>query len=159
MHSRVSGLVDIMEESEEEILAQARRLLDFLPQSWQSPTPKLDCTDDPERAEASLDKVAPQMSFMPFDMHKVINAVVDQGDFLETKPLYAANMITGFARLNGRSVGIMANQPKVLGGVIDIKAAEKGARFVRFCDAFNIPVITFQDSPAYLIGREMERGA
>ena len=158
MHSRVSGLVDIMEPGEEEILAQARRLLDFLPQSWQSPVPRVEPGDDPRRAEPSLDRVAPTMSFQPFDMHTVINAVVDDGDFLETKPLYAANMITGFARLNGRSVGIMANQSKVLGGVIDIKAAEKGARFVRFCDAFNIPVITFQDAPAYLIGREMERG-
>ena len=158
MHARVSGLVDIMEQSEEDILAQARRLMDFLPLSWQSPAPRAACSDDPQRAEPSLDQVAPQMSHVPFDMHKVIEAVVDQGDFLETKPLYAANMITGFARLSGHSVGIMANQPKVLGGVIDIKAAEKGARFVRFCDAFNIPVITFQDSPAYLIGREMEQG-
>lgn len=158
MHARVSGLVDILEDSEDDILAQARRLMDFLPLSWQGPVPKRECQDDPQRVEPALDQVAPALSHVPFDMHQVILAVADDGDFLETKPLYAANLITGFARLSGRVVGIMANQPKVLGGVIDIKAAEKGARHVRFCDAFNIPVITFQDSPAYLIGREMERG-
>lgn len=158
MHARVSGLVDIIEDSEDDILGQARRLMDFLPQSWQSRVPSINCDDDPHRAEPELDHLVPQPSHIPYDMHKVILPVVDNGDFLEMKPLYAKNMITGFARLNGHPVGVMANQPTVLGGVIDIKAAEKGARFVRFCDAFNIPIITFQDSPAYMIGQEMERG-
>lgn len=158
MHAEVSGLVDVIEDNEDDILAQARRLMDFLPQSWQGQTPQLACDDDPGRAEPSLDLAAPEQSQVPFNMRKVILPVVDNADFLEIKPLFAKNMITGFARLNGQTVGVMANQSKVLGGVIDIKAAEKGARFVRFCDAFNIPIITFQDSPAYMIGREMERG-
>jgi acetyl-CoA carboxylase carboxyltransferase component len=91
-------------------------------------------------------------------MHDVIGPIFDNGDFFEMKPHFAKSMITGFARLGGHTVGVVANQPKQLGGVIDIKAAEKGARFVRFCDAFNIPVITLLDSPAYMIGEEMERG-
>ena len=95
---------------------------------------------------------------MPFDMHKVLDQICDNKEFFEMKPDFAKNMITGFARLSGHVVGVVANQPNFLGGVIDIKGAEKGARFVRFCDAFNIPIVTFQDSPAYLIGKEMEEG-
>ncbi len=105
-----------------------------------------------------MDGIIPEQQSKPYDMHLVLRPVFDRQEFFELKPDYAKNMITGFARLAGFVVGVMANQPNVIGGVIDIKASEKGARFVRFCDAFSIPVITFQDSPAYLIGKEMEEG-
>lgn len=158
MHARASGLVDILRDTEEEILQEARNLVDFLPLNCHEAAPYLPNGDDPERCEEALDSVAPEQSQKPFDMHKVIRPVFDNQGFFELKSDFARNMITGFARLSGHVVGVVANQSKYLGGVIDIKAAEKGARFVRFCDAFNIPIITFQDSPAYLIGKEMEEG-
>ena len=144
MHARENGLVDILADTEEEILRQARRLMDVLPSSWREAPPYLPTGDDPQRCEDVLDRIVPSQSQKPFDMHEVILPVLDNRDFLEMKSSFARNMITGFARLGGRTVGVVANQPKYLGGVIDIKAAEKGARFVRFCDAFNIPIITFQ---------------
>ena len=158
MHARVSGLVDILRDTEEEIFQEARTLLDFLPLNCRESAPYLPNGDDPERCEDVLDSVAPEQSQKPFDMLKVIKPVFDNQGFFELKPDFAKNMITGFARLSGHVVGVVANQSKHLGGVIDIKGAEKGARFVRFCDAFNIPIVTFQDSPAYLIGKEMEEG-
>ncbi|MDY7035993.1 MAG: acyl-CoA carboxylase subunit beta [Thermodesulfobacteriota bacterium] len=158
MHSRVSGLVDILRDTEEEIFQATRKLVDFLPLNCHESPPSRQNDDDPQRCEDILDRVVPELSQKPFDMHEVINPIFDNKEFFEIKPDFAKNMITGFARLSGQVVGVVANQPKYLGGVIDIKGAEKGARFVRFCDAFNIPVITFQDSPAYLIGKEMEEG-
>lgn len=158
MHARVSGLVDILRDTEEEIFQEARNLLDFLPLNCHESAPYLPNEDDPERCEGVLDSVAPEQSQKPFDMHKVLEPIFDNQHFFELKPDFARNMITGFARLSGQVVGVVANQSNYLGGVIDIKAAEKGARFVRFCDAFNIPIMTFQDSPAYLIGQEMEQG-
>ena len=157
MHARTSGLVDIMTETEDEIFAKARQLMDFLPLSCHEKAPGKDCQDDPGRCAEELDTVVPTASNKPFDMHRVIEPIVDFNSFEEFKADFARNMITGFARLNGSTVGIVANQPKYLGGLIDINAAEKAARFVRFCDAFNIPVVTFQDSPAYLIGKKMEQ--
>jgi methylmalonyl-CoA decarboxylase subunit alpha len=156
MHARVSGLVDILRDTEEDLLEQARRLMDFLPQNCRERPPFKACTDDPERRTEGLEKVMPERSSIPFDMHEALGPVFDEEDFLELKPDFARNMIIGFGRLAGEVVGVVANQSTHLGGVIDIKAAEKGARFVRFCDAFNIPVVSFQDSPGYLIGREME---
>lgn len=156
MHANTSGLVDILTENEDEIFIKARQLVDFLPLSCHEKVPAYDCQDDPGRCAEELDSVVPGAANKPFDMHRVIMPVVDQGSFEELKPNFARNMITGFARLNGRSVGVVANQPNYLGGLIDIDAAEKAARFVRFCDAFNIPVVTFQDSPAYKIGKKME---
>lgn len=158
MHARVSGLVDILRDTEEEIFSEARKLIDFLPSSCRELPPHRANDDDPERSADVLDAVVPDQSQKPFDMHSVIRPIFDLEEFFELKSEYAKNMITGFGRLLGRTVGVVANQPRALGGVIDIKAAEKAARFVRFCDAFNIPVITFQDSPAYLIGRDMEEG-
>ncbi|MEJ2718097.1 MAG: carboxyl transferase domain-containing protein, partial [Deltaproteobacteria bacterium] len=157
MHAKVSGLVDIMRDNEEEIFQEARNLLGLLPLSCHEQAPFRDSSDPPGRRADRLNHVVPEQSHKPFDMHEVINPIFDDEKFFELKPDFAKNMITGFARLTGAVVGVVANQPKHLGGVIDIKAAEKGARFVRFCDAFNIPVITFQDSPAYLIGKEMEQ--
>jgi acetyl-CoA carboxylase carboxyltransferase component len=156
MHAKVSGLVDVLRDTEEEIFQEARKLVDFLPLNNQESAPYFPSDDDPERCEDILDSVAPEQSQKPFDMHKVIEPVFDNQRFFELKSDFAGNMITGFARLSGHVVGVVANQSNYLGGVIDIKGAEKGARFVRFCDAFNIPIITFQDSPAYLIGKEME---
>lgn len=157
MHSQVSGLVDVLADSEEEVLSQARRLVDFLPSSWREKAPRHPTGDDPGRCDASLDRVVPDQSQIPFNMHDVIGPIFDDHDLFEMKPGFAKNMITGFARLGGHTVGVVANQPKQLGGIIDIKAAEKGARFVRFCDAFNIPIISLLDSPAYMIGKRMER--
>ena len=158
MHASESGLVDILTDSEEEIFQQARHLIGFLPSSCK--TSPCECTgvDDANRCAEILDTLVPELSRKPFDMHGVIQPITDNQEFLELKPEFAKNMIIGFARLGGRTVGIVANQPTVLGGLIDIKASEKAARFVRFCDAFNIPIVTFQDSPAYLIGQEMEEG-
>ncbi len=157
MHSRQSGVVDVLAEDEEEVFRQARELLAYLPLSCREAAPLGDVLDPVDRRAEELDTLVPPASFVPFDMHKAILPILDHGRFLEIKAEYAKNIIVGFGRLNGASVGVVANQPRHLGGVIDIKAAEKAARFVRFCDAFNIPVVTFQDSPAYLIGVEMER--
>lgn len=157
MHAKVSGLVDIMRDSEEEIFQEARRLLGHLPLNCHEQTPTFDTHDPVDRCTDRLNHLVPELSHKPFDMHEVIDPIFDDREFLELKPDFAKNMIIGFARLAGAVVGVVANQPNHLGGVIDIKAAEKGARFVRFCDAFSIPVITFQDSPAYLIGKEMEQ--
>ncbi len=158
MHAKVSGLVDILRDTEEEILKEARKLVDYLPLNCNESPVFKESSDDPDRHAEILDGLAPELSYKPFDMQEVINPIFDDQQFFELKADYAKNMITGFARLAGNVVGLVANQSKYLGGVIDIKAAEKAARFVRFCDAFNIPIITFQDSPAYLIGKEMEHG-
>jgi acetyl-CoA carboxylase carboxyltransferase component len=157
MHARHSGVVDILARDEEEVFSQVRELMSYLPLSCREAPPRQDASDSANRRVEDLDSVVPTESFVPFDMHRVITPVLDQGHFLEIKGDFARNMIVGFGRLDGAPVGVVANQPQHLGGVIDIKAAEKAARFVRFCDAFNIPLVTFQDSPAYLIGVEMER--
>jgi acetyl-CoA carboxylase carboxyltransferase component len=157
MHSEVSGLIDILEESEKEIFEKARKLIKYLPSSYKSGLNKIENTDERNRCEEKLNYVVPENSKKPFDMRIVINEIVDDKNFFEIKGEYAKNIIIGFARLDGKTVGIVANQPLYLGGLIDIKAAEKAARFVRFCDAFNVPILTFQDSPAYLIGESMER--
>ena len=158
MHSRKSGVVDILRDNEEELFLAARKLVDFLPLNCKETPPHVSNDDDPQRCTDILEQLVPEQSQKPFDMRKVLNPIFDNQEFFEIKPDFASNMLTGFGRLSGDVVGVLANQPNYLGGVIDIKGAEKGARFVRFCDAFNIPVITFQDSPAYLIGKEMEEG-
>jgi acetyl-CoA carboxylase carboxyltransferase component len=158
MHAEKSGLVDVLRDTEEEILEDVRRLVGFLPLSCHEAPPYSRNDDDINRCADELNQVLPEESQKPYDMHRVIHPVFDNQEFFEMKPGFAKNMITGFARLSGHVVGVVANQPNHLGGVIDIKGAEKGARFVRFCDAFNIPIISFQDTPAYLIGKEMEQG-
>lgn len=158
LHAKKSGLVDVLKDTEEEIFLEARNLMDYLPLSCRENPPFSPSEDDPMRQEESLNTLVPELSSKPFDMHKAIVPLFDDKKFFEMKPYFAKNMITGFARLSGRVIGVVANQSNYLGGVIDIKGAEKGARFVRFCDAFNIPIVTFQDSPAYLIGKEMEEG-
>ena len=156
MHARQNGLVDILSQTEDELFGQTRHLIDYLPLNCRENAPPATAEDDPERCAEELDTVVPAAANKPFDMHRVILPVVDKGSFQELKANHARNMIIGFARLAGRSVGVVANQPNHLGGLIDIDAAEKAARFVRFCDAFNLPVVTFQDSPAYKIGKKME---
>jgi acetyl-CoA carboxylase carboxyltransferase component len=158
MHAQKSGLVDILRDTEEEIFIESRKLVSFLPLSCNDLPDSIPSEDDPMRCDEGLSQILPEQSSKPYDMHGVINPIFDYKDFFEVKSDFAKNMITGFARLSGQVVGVVANQPQHLGGVIDIKGAEKGARFVRFCDAFNIPIVTFQDSPAYLIGKEMEEG-
>jgi len=158
VHTTTSGVAHFAAENEEHAFYILARLLGFLPQNNMEDSPHLHCTDDPLRTEAKLDTLIPDNPNKPYDMHEVIRAIVDHGDFLEVQAEYAANIIIGFARLNGRSVGIVANQPAVLAGVLDINASVKAARFVRFCDCFNIPLITLVDVPGYLPGTAQEHG-
>jgi propionyl-CoA carboxylase beta chain len=147
-----------MAETEEHALFTIRTLISFMPQNNMEDPAAIVCHDDPLRTESLLDEIIPDNPNKPYDMHEVIEAVVDHGFFMEVQPHYAANVIIGFARLNGRSVGIVANQPSVLAGVLDINASDKAARFVRFCDCFNIPIITFEDVPGFLPGLAQEHG-
>jgi acetyl-CoA carboxylase carboxyltransferase component len=156
IHARDSGVADFITENDETCLLDIKALLSYLPANnrEQAPIKAFSVSDTPPEK----DFYSPAANTRrPFDMHKVLEGVTDGGTFFEVKRLYARSMLCGFARFNGHSVGIVANQSTVLGGCIDCKAAEKAARFVRFCDAFNIPVVTFQDSPAYLIGQDEER--
>lgn len=155
VHSRVSGVVDLVAEDEDECLGHIRELLSFLPSNNKEKPPVADYEGSMECLYSDF-FVPAANSRKPFDIHMVIEAIVDNGHFFEIKPAYAPSMVCGFARMNGRPVGIVANQSLYLSGCIDVNASEKAARFVRFCDAFNIPIITLQDSPAYMIGREQE---
>ncbi|MHB1550779.1 MAG: acyl-CoA carboxylase subunit beta, partial [Vulcanimicrobiaceae bacterium] len=130
----------------------------FLPQNNLEDPPRYAAGDDPARLVMELDAIVPDVPNKPYDMHAVVVPVLDDGDFLEIQPLYAQNVIVGFGRVGGRSVGIVANQPNVLAGVLDIKSSIKAARFVRFCDAFNIPLVTFVDVPGFLPGTDQEYG-
>jgi acetyl-CoA carboxylase carboxyltransferase component len=159
MHSEVSGVADLVAKDEMDCFKKTRQLLSYLPSNNTSLPPVIDSRDKVERREPKLNTFVPVNSKIPFDMKEVIRLVIDNEEFFEVKPQYAQNMITGFGRLNGRPVGIVASQPLVLAGVIDVKAAEKAARFVRFCDCFNIPIVTLQDTPGYMIGtREEKKG-
>ena len=157
-HNAISGVAHFAAENEEHAFYILSELLSYLPQNNMEDPPQIQCTDDPLRAEASLDTLIPDSPNKPYDMLEVIKAVVDHGQFLEVHQHFAQNIIVGFARLNGRSVGIVANQPAVLAGVLDINASTKAARFVRFCDCFNIPIITFVDVPGFLPGTAQEHG-
>jgi propionyl-CoA carboxylase beta chain len=141
-----------------ECLSMVRELLSFVPSNNLEEPPRKVCTDPADRADAALDKVVPAQSNQPYDIKDVIHAVIDDGYFFEVQEHYARNIVVGFARLDGRSVGIVANQPSVLAGTLDINASVKGARFVRFCDCFNIPLVTFEDVPGFLPGTAQEYG-
>jgi propionyl-CoA carboxylase beta chain len=158
-HATKSGVADLAFENDVEALLQLRRFIDFLPASNREKAPILETSDPIERAEMSLDTLIPANPNKPYDMHELIAKVVDEGDFFETAPDYAKNILTGFARLGGETVGIVANQPMVLAGCLDIDSSRKAARFVRFCDCFNIPIITFVDVPGFLPGTAQEYGA
>jgi len=157
-HNQTSGVAHFAAESEEHALFTIRTLLSFMPRNNMEDPPVIENQDDPLRTESALDTLVPDNPNKPYDMHEVIRAIIDDGFFLEVHEHYAQNIIVGFARLNGRSVGIIANQPSVLAGVLDINASTKAARFVRFCDCFNIPLLTLEDVPGFLPGLAQEHG-
>ena len=158
VHTTKSSIADRAYENDVEALLQMRRLLDFLPSNNKSGVPELPTKDSPDRAEPSLDTLIPDNPNKPYDIKELILKVVDEGDFFEIQDDFAKNIVTGFARMEGRTVGIVANQPMVLAGVLDIDASRKAARFVRFCDCFDIPIITFVDVPGFLPGTAQEYG-
>jgi acetyl-CoA carboxylase carboxyltransferase component len=157
-HANTSGLASFVAEDDEDALQRVRYLLSFLPPNNLEDPPAYATTDDPERRDDRLTHLVPDSAREPYDMHEVIRYVVDDGEFLEVFPLWAMNVVIGFARLDGRSVGVVANQPKVLAGTLDIDASEKASRFVRFCDAFNVPILTLVDVPGFLPGTQQEYG-
>ena len=158
VHAVKSSIADGAYENDVEALLQMRRLIDFLPASNLVDVPEMPAFDDAERVEMSLDTLVPANPNMPYDMKELILKTVDEGVFFEIQEKFAANIITGFGRMEGRSIGIIANQPKVLAGVLDSDSSRKAARFVRFCDCFNIPVVTFVDVPGFLPGTAQEYG-
>ena len=158
VHALKSGVADGAFENDLEALTQVRRLIDFLPSSNREKAPGRESFDDPDRFEPSLDTLVPENANKPYDMKELILKIVDEADFFEISPDYAKNIITGFGRMDGETVGFVANQPQVLAGVLDIVASRKAARFVRFCDAFNIPIVTFVDVPGFMPGTKQEIG-
>ena len=158
IHTTKSSVADGAYDNEVEALLQVRRLIDFLPSNNIDGVPELPSFDDPNRVDNSLDTLIPDNPNKPYDMKELISKIVDEGDFFEIQEAFARNIITGFCRIEGRTVGIVANQPMVLAGVLDSDASRKAARFIRFCDAFNIPVVTFEDVPGFLPGTAQEYG-
>ncbi len=158
VHTKKTGVADLAFENDMLCLFETRRLLSFLPLSNTDETPFLNTGDDPRRKEESLNDIVPIDSTKPYDMQNIIDKVLDNGDFFEIKKEYAKNIIVGFGRIGGMSVGIVANQPLYLAGCLDIAASQKAARFIRFCDCFNIPIISFVDVPGFLPGRDQEYG-
>ncbi len=156
IHTEKSGVCHLAADSEADTLYLVRKLLSFLPQNNLEDAPFVSSGDDPLRTEESLNTIIPDDPGKPYDMREVLRLVVDKGEFFEIQEGYAPNILIGFARLGGHTVGIVANQPDVLAGVLDIKSSEKAGRFVRFCDSFNIPVVTFVDTPGYLPGTDQE---
>ena len=159
VHASRSGVAHFAADSEQEAIATIRELLSYLPQNNLESAPLVESTDPVGRVEDALNAIIPDNPNKAYDMYQVIRSIVDDGKFLEVHKEFARNIIVGFARMNGRSVGIVANQPGVLAGVLDINASRKGARFVRFCDAFNIPLVTLVDVPGFLPGTQQEYGA
>jgi len=157
-HAVKSGVCHFTVPNDAACLAGIRELLSYLPSNNLDDPPPGATADDPNRESAALDALVPEDPNKPYDIKELIAAVVDDGKFLEVHALYARNIVVGFARIGGRSVGIVANQPAYLAGVLDISASLKGARFVRFCDAFNIPLVTFEDVPGFLPGTAQEFG-
>jgi propionyl-CoA carboxylase beta chain len=157
-HNETSGVAHFLAHDDAECLSMVRELLSFVPSNNLDDPPRKPCTDPIDRADAALNHIVPAQSNLPYDMKDVIHAVIDDAYFFEVQEHYAKNMVVGFARLDGRSVGIVANQPAILAGTLDINASIKGARFVRFCDCFNIPLITFEDVPGFLPGTAQEYG-
>ncbi|TAN47850.1 MAG: acyl-CoA carboxylase subunit beta [Rhodospirillales bacterium] len=157
-HSTKSGVADLAFENDVEALLQVRRLVDFLPPSNREKPPVRPTPDGSDRQEMSLDTLIPDNPNKPYDMKELILKIADEGDFFEVQPDYAKNIIIGFARMEGSTVGIVANQPMVLAGCLDIDSSKKAARFVRFCDAFNIPILTFVDVPGFMPGTAQEYG-
>jgi propionyl-CoA carboxylase beta chain len=157
-HNTTSGVAHFIAQGDADCLALIRELLSFMPQNNQDDPPRAQTTDPADRRDESLDTLVPNEPDKPYDIKEIFTRVVDDGYFVEVHEHYAKNLVVGFARLGGQSVGIVANQPAVLAGCLDINASVKGARFVRFCDAFNIPLITFEDVPGFLPGTQQEYG-
>jgi propionyl-CoA carboxylase beta chain len=157
-HNETSGVAHFLSHDDAECLAMIRELLSFIPSNNLDDAPRRACTDPCDRADPALDNIVPAESNQPYDIKGVIHAVIDDAYFFEVHEHYAKNLVVGFARLNGQPIGIVANQPAFLAGVLDINGSVKGARFVRFCDAFNIPLLTFEDVPGFLPGTQQEYG-
>ncbi|HEX9311813.1 MAG TPA: acyl-CoA carboxylase subunit beta [Actinomycetota bacterium] len=157
-HATRSGMASFVAEDEQDCLAQVRYLLSFLPSNNLEDPPTYASADEPDRRDESLNTIVPDSPKQPYDMKDVIRKVFDGGEFFEVFPLWAMNIVIGFARLDGQTVGIVANQPKVLAGTLDFDSSEKAARFIRFCDAFNIPLVCFEDVPGFLPGTAQEYG-
>ncbi|MCS7252082.1 MAG: acyl-CoA carboxylase subunit beta, partial [Thermoflexus sp.] len=158
VHTTISGVAHFAADTEADLFYMIRKLLSYLPSNNMEDPPFVPNGDDPLRMEERLNEIVPDDPTCPYNIKEVIRLIVDNGDFFEVQPDYAPNIVIGFARLGGHSVGIVANQPAVLAGVLDIKSSEKAARFVRFCDAFNIPIITFEDVPGFMPGVAQEHG-
>ena len=158
VHNATSGVAHFLAQTEDECFRQVRSLLSFVPQSFEEGPPVRASSDDPDREAPDLASLVPDNPKEAYDMKDVIRRVADDGEFLEVQPFFGMNLAIGFARLDGHPVGIVANQPKVMAGALDIDASVKGARFVRFCDAFNIPLVVFEDVPGFLPGTEQEYG-
>ena len=159
VHATKSGVAHFAAENEEDAIATIKRLLSFIPQNNREQAPFRPTNDPISRVEDRLNEIIPDSPNKAYDMYEVIGAIVDDGDFFEIHKQFAKNIIVGFAHMNGRSVGVVANQPKVVAGALDINASRKAARFVRFCDAFNIPLVTLVDVPGFLCGTQQEYGA
>ena len=159
IHGPISGVADKTFANDIELLLQTRRLFDFLPSFNMDGVPEIESHDNPDRLDISLNTLVPSNPNLAYDMKELILKIVDEGDFFELKPDFAKNIITGFARMDGRTVGIVANQPMELAGTLDINASRKAARFIRFCDAFNIPLVTLVDVPGFLPGTAQEYNA
>lgn len=159
VHASKSGVTSFTGKDDAEVIAIIKKLLSYLPSNNTEKAPRTKCADPVNRMEDSLNEIIPDNPNMPYDMYKVIEAVTDDGEFFEVQPKFAKNIITGFARFNGESVGIVANQPSAYAGVLDTNASRKGARFVRFCDAFNIPIVSLVDVPGFLPGTGQEYNA
>src|SRR6185503_10993648 len=158
VHGGTSGVAHFVHDSELESLTAVRTLLSYLPSNNLDEPPMRPSDDPSDRRDEELLDVVPDEPTKPYDMHDVIRRVVDDGEFLEVHRDFAGNLLVGFARLGGRPVGVVANQPAALAGVLDINASLKGARFIRFCDAFNVPLVTFEDVPGFLPGTQQEWG-
>ncbi len=158
VHAAKSGVASFAYPDEASTIAGIKKLLSYLPQNNVEDPPLVDSGDDPSRVCADLADIMPDLPNKPYDIRDVISRVFDSGDYFEIQPMYAMNIVTCFARLGGRSVGIIANQPKVMAGVLDINCSDKAARFIRFCDAFNIPLVTLVDTAGYLPGVGQEHG-
>jgi propionyl-CoA carboxylase beta chain len=156
VHSAKSGVAHLTFKSDIEALLQTRRLINFLPLSNQKSTPQIPVDDTSDRVDIALNTLVPENPNQPYDMSELVEKILDEGDFFEIQPNYAKNILVGFGRMEGETVGIVANQPMNLAGCLDIKASEKAARFIRFCDAFNIPILTFVDVPGFLPGTDQE---
>jgi acetyl-CoA carboxylase carboxyltransferase component len=158
VHQGQSGVAHFVAPDEKSLLAQVRWLLSYLPSNNLTQAPYVHPEDTPERETNSLAKIVPEDTRQPYDVHEVIRDIVDEGEFLEVQSQYAQNLVVGFARLDGHTVGVVANQPFVFAGVLDIDSSDKGARFIRFCDAYHIPIVTLIDTPGFLPGVEQEQG-